>query len=248
MPIGTLVGYLVQIVRLQDLGVVLDAHTDILQELTEALFGTKIDFVKASGNLLLVDGVLNLDVKIGSAAFVGETDPENVYTLGAKLAINPDGNATFNEKFDLMTGKGVTKLDLTSGATLSETIVGLLGNLSLDLNVDLDLPGGVFGIGDLLNSFGIVDGGLTDSNGLDLIFEPLYKDESIDAQGGMHLGLTLSLRLALDYNDPENTLAMLNLSFDEDLVMGIENGKDKVVIESGDLLTVKSTARIFMST
>lgn len=238
MPIGTLVGYLVQIVRLQDLGVVLDAHTDILQELTEALFGTKIDFVKASGNLLLVDGVLNLDVKIGSAAFVGETDPENVYTLGAKLAINPDGNATFNEKFDL-TGKRITELDLTSGATLSETIVGLLGNLSLDLNVDLDLPGGVFGIGDLLNSFGIVDGGLTDSNGLDLIFEPLYKDESIDAQGGMHLGLTLSLRLALDYNDPENTLAMLNLSFDDDLVMGIgEDGNDKVVIESGDLLTV----------
>ena len=238
MPIGTLVGYLVQIVSLQDLGVVLDAHTTILQELTEALFGTKIDFVEASGNLLLVDGVLDLDVKIGSTAFGGETAPENVYTLGAKLAINPDGNATFNEKFDL-TGKRITELDLTSGATLSETIVGLLGNLSLDLNVDLDLPGGVFGIGDLLNSFGIVDGGLTDSNGLDLIFEPLYKDESIDAQGGMKLGLTLSLRLALDYNDPENTLAMLNLSFDEDLVMGIgEDGNDKVVIESGDLLTV----------
>ena len=238
MPIGTLVGYLVQIVSLQDLGVALDAHTTILQELTEALFGTKIDFVEASGNLLLVDGTLDLDVKIGSAAFGGETAPENVYTLGAKLAINPDGNATFNEKFDL-TGKRITELDLTSGATLSETIVGLLGNLSLDLNVDLDLPGGVFGIGDLLNSFGIVDGGLTDSNGLDLIFEPLYKDESIDAQGGMHLGLTLSLRLALDYDDPENTLAMLNLSFDDDLVMGIgEDGKDKVVIESGDLLTV----------
>lgn len=238
MPIGTLVGYLVQIVSLQDLGVALEAHTTILQELTEALFGTKIDFVEASGNLLLVDGTLDLDVKIGSAAFGGETAPENVYTLGAKLAINPDGNATFNEKFDL-TGKRITELDLTSGATLSETIVGLLGNLSLDLNVDLDLPGGVFGIGDLLNSFGIVDGGLTDSNGLDLIFEPLYKDESIDAQGGMHLGLTLSLRLALDYNDPENTLAMLNLSFDDDLVMGIgEDGNDKVVIESGDLLTV----------
>lgn len=238
MPIGTLVKYLVQIVSLQDLGVALDAHTTVLQELTEALFGTKIDFVEASGNLLLVDGTLDLDVKIGSAAFGGETKPENVYTFGAKLAINPDGNATFNEKFDLK-GKGVTELDLTSGATLSETIVGLLGNLSLDLNVDLDLPGGVFGIGDLLNSFGIVDGGLTDSNGLDLIFEPLYKNDSIDAQGGMKLGLTLSLRLALDYNDPENTLAMLNLSFDEDLVMGIgEDGNDKVVIESGDLLTV----------
>lgn len=238
MPIGTLVKYLVQIVSLQDLGVALNAHTTILQELTEALFGTKIDFVEASGNLLLVDGTLDLDVKIGSAAFGGETKPENVYTFGAKLAINPDGNATFNEKFDLK-GKGVTELDLTSGATLSETIVGLLGNLSLDLNVDLDLPGGVFGIGDLLNSFGIVDGGLTDSNGLDLIFEPLYKNDSISAQGGMKLGLTLSLRLALDYNDPENTLAMLNLSFDEDLVMGIgEDGNDKVVIESGDLLTV----------
>lgn len=237
MPIGTLVEYLVQIVSLQDLGVALDAHTTILKDLTKALFGTEIDFVEASGNLLLVDGVLDLAVDIGSAAFGGETKPENVYTLGAKLAINPDGNATFNEKFDLK-GKGVTELDLTSGATLSETIVGLLGNLSLDLNVELDLPSGVFGIGDLLNSFGIVDGGLTDSNGLDLIFEPLYKDESIGAQGGMKLGLTLSLRLALDYNDPENTLAMLNLSFDKDLVMGIENGEDKVVIEAGDLLTV----------
>ena len=104
---------------------------------------------------------------------------------------------------------------------------------------------GVFGIGDLLNNFGLVDGGLTDANGLDLIFEPLYKDDSTDApQGGMQLGLTLSLRLSLDAQTPENSLGMINVSFNQDMIMGTEQSEDgtiqnKVLFEEDtDFLTV----------
>ena len=243
MPVGTLVSHLIKMVSLQNLGVALNAHTALLKALTSELFGTAIDFVQADGSLLLVDGKLNLNVKVGDAAFAdGEevtTDPTNVYTLAAVLDIS---RATdISGKIEEVKSKRATELDLSNGETLADSLMGLLGNLSLDLNVDISLPGGVFGIGDLLNSFGLVQGGLTDANGLDLIFEPLYKDETnTTAEGGMKLGLTLSLRLALDAKKPANSLGELKLSFNENMVMGIgEDGQDKVLFEAGtNFLTV----------
>ena len=243
MPVGTLVSYLIQMVSLQNLGVALNAHTALLKALTSELFGTAIDFVEADGSLLLVDGKLNLNVKVGDAAFAdGEevtTDPTNVYTLAAVLDISRATDII--GKIEDVKEEPATELDLSNGATLADSLMGLLGNLSLDLNVDISLPGGVFGIGDLLNSFGLVQGGLTDANGLDLIFEPLYKDETnTTAEGGMKLGLTLSLRLALDAKKPANSLGELKLSFNENMVMGIgEDGQDKVLFEAGtNFLTV----------
>ena len=243
MPVGTLVSHLIKMVSLQNLGVALNAHTALLKALTSELFGTAIDFVQADGSLLLVDGKLNLNVYVGDAAFAdGEevtTDRINVYKLAAVLDIS---RATdISGKIEDVKSEPPTVLDLSNGATLADSLMGLLGNLSLDLNVDISLPGGVFGIGDLLNSFGLVQGGLTDANGLDLIFEPLYKDETNStADGGMKLGLTLSLRLALDAETPANSLGELKLSFNEDMVMGIgEDGQDKVLFKAGtNFLTV----------
>ena len=232
LPVGKLVETLIQMVSLRNLSVALDAHTGILQGLTEDLFGTAIDFVKADGNLLLVDGKLELNVNIGEAAFTEGQEPEfNVYALGAVLDISR--GTDISEKIKLVKEKPATDINLASGATLADSIMDVLGNVSLDLNLDISLPGGVFGIGDLLNSFGLVAGGLTDANGLDLIFEPLYQDADVTAEGGMQLGLTLSLRLALDAAKPENTLAMIDIAFNKDMVMGMENGEDKVLFEAG---------------
>ena len=241
MPVGTLVSHLIKMVSLQNLGVALNAHTALLKALTSELFGTAIDFVQADGSLLLVDGKLNLNVYVGDAAFAdGEevtTDRINVYKLAAVLDISRATDISGKIE-EVKSEERATVLDLSNGATLADSLMGLLGNLSLDLNVDISLPGGVFGIGDLLNSFGLVDGGLTDANGLDLIFEPLYKDET--NTGGMKLGLTLSLRLALDAEKPENSLGELKLSFNDDMVMGIgEDGQDKVLFKAGtNFLTV----------
>lgn len=231
LPVGKLVETLIQMVSLRNLSVALDAHTGILQGLTEDLFGTAIDFVAADGNLLLVDGKLELNVNIGEAAFTeGQKPGFNVYTLGAVLDISR--GTDISEKIKLVKEKPATDINLASGATLADSIMDVLGNVSLDLNLDISLPGGVFGIGDLLNSFGLVAGGLTDANGLDLIFEPLYQDADGTADGGMQLGLTLSLRLALDAAKPENTLAMIDIAFNKDMVMGMENGEDKVLFEA----------------
>ncbi len=229
LPVGKLVETLIQMVSLRNLSVALDAHTGILQGLTEDLFGTAIDFAQADGNLLLVDGKLELNVRIGEAAFTEGQEPEfNVYKLGAVLDISR--GTDISEKIKLVKEKPATDINLASGATLADSIMDVLGNVSLDLNLDISLPGGVFGIGDLLNSFGLVAGGLTDANGLDLIFEPLYQDADV---GGMQLGLTLSLRLALDAANPENTLAMIDIAFNKDMVMGMENGEDKVLFKAG---------------
>lgn len=246
MPVGTLVSYLIQMVSLKNLGVALDAHTTLLKDFTRALFGYQIDFVEAEGNLLLVDGKLDLSVKIGSGAFADDTvteEPGNVYTLGAVLDISR--GTDISDKITAVKAKPTTEIDLSNGASLADSIMDLLGNVSLDLNVDLSLPGGVFGIGDLLNSFGLVDGGLTDANGLDLIFEPLYKDDSTDApQGGMQLGLTLSLRLSLDAQKPENSLGAIKLTFNKDMIMGTTKDEDgtiqnKVLFRAGtDFLTL----------
>ena len=231
MPVGTLVSYLIQMVSLKNLGVALDAHTTLLKDFTLALFGYAIDFVEAEGNLLLVDGKLDLSVKIGSGAFADDTvtdEPENVYTLGAVLDISR--GTDISDKITEVKAKPTTEIDLSNGASLADSIMNLLGNVSLDLNVDLSLPGGVFGIGDLLNSFGLVDGGLTDANGLDLIFEPLYKDDNVDApQGGMQLGLTLSLRLSLDAQTPENSLGAIKLTFNKDMIMGTTQDEDGTI-------------------
>lgn len=238
LPIGKLVEHLIKLVSLKNLGVALSAQTDALQALTKDLFGTAIDFVEAEGDLLLVDGKLDLEVDVSNAA-AGSSEATNVYTLSATLDISTAYDIA--DKINAIKEKPATAIDLTSGATLSESIVGILGNLALDLNVNINLPGGVFGIGDLLNSFGIVEGGLTDSNGLDLIFEPLYveNDETVTA-GGMQLGLNLSLKMALDYNDPVNTLAMLKISFDRDMIMGTTaDGGNKVLFNEGtDFLTL----------
>ena len=251
LPVGKLVETLIQMVSLRNLSVALDAHTGILQDLTKDLFGTAIDFVEedgnaidfveVDGNLLLVDGKLELNVRIGEDAFTEGQEPEfNVYTLGAVLDISR--GTDISEKIELVKEKwkaSRTYINLASGATLADSIMDVLGNVSLDLNLDISLPGGVFGIGDLLNSFGLVAGGLTDANGLDLIFEPLYQDADVTAEadgshnGGMQLGLTLSLRLALDAANPENTLAMIDIAFNKDMVMGMENGEDKVLFEAG---------------
>lgn len=246
MPVGTLVSYLIQMVSLKNLGVALDAHTTLLKDFTRALFGYQIDFVEAEGNLLLVDGKLDLSVKIGSGAFADDTvteEPGNVYTLGAVLDISR--GTDISDKITAVKAKPTTEIDLSNGASLADSIMDLLGNVSLDLNVDLSLPGGVFGIGDLLNSFGLVDGGLTDANGLDLIFEPLYKDDSVDApQGGMQLGLTLSLRLSLDAQTPEKSLGAIKLTFNKDMIMGTTQDEDgtiqnKVLFRKGtDFLTL----------
>ena len=226
LPVGTLVSYLIQMVSLKNLGVALDAHTTLLKDFTRALFGYEIDFVEAEGNLLLVDGKLDLGVKIASGAFADE--PGNVYTLGAVLDISR--GTDISDKITAVKAKDTTEIDLSNGASLADSIMDLLGNVSLDLNVDLSLPGGVFGIGDLLNSFGLVDGGLTDANGLDLIFEPLYKDDSADAtQGGMQLGLTLSLRLSLDAQTPENSLGAIKLTFNKDMIMGTTQDEDGTI-------------------
>lgn len=231
MPVGTLVSYLIQMVSLKNLGVALDAHTTLLKDFTRALFGYQIDFVEAEGNLLLVDGKLDLSVKIGSGAFADDTvteEPGNVYTLGAVLDISR--GTDISDKITAVKAKPTTEIDLSNGASLADSIMDLLGNVSLDLNVDLSLPGGVFGIGDLLNNFGLVDGGLTDANGLDLIFEPLYKDDSTDApQGGMQLGLTLSLRLSLDAQKPENSLGAIKLTFNKDMIMGTTKDEDGTI-------------------
>ncbi len=231
MPVGTLVSYLIQMVSLKNLGVALDAHTTLLKDFTRALFGYAIDFVEAEGNLLLVDGKLDLSVKIASGAFADDTvteEPGNVYTLGAVLDISR--GTDISDKITAVKEKPTTEIDLSNGASLADSIMNLLGNVSLDLNVDLSLPGGVFGIGDLLNSFGLVDGGLTDANGLDLIFEPLYKDDSVDApQGGMQLGLTLSLRLSLDAQTPENSLGAIKLTFNKDMIMGTTKDEDGTI-------------------
>lgn len=231
MPVGTLVSYLIQMVSLKNLGVALDAHTTLLKDFTSALFGYEIDFVEAEGNLLLVDGKLDLSVKIASGAFADDTvteEPDNVYTLGAVLDISR--GTDISDKITAVKEKPTTEIDLSNGASLADSIMDLLGNVSLDLNVDLSLPGGVFGIGDLLNSFGLVDGGLTDANGLDLIFEPLYKDDSTDApQGGMQLGLTLSLRLSLDAQTPENSLGAIKLTFNKDMIMGTTQDEDGTI-------------------
>ena len=230
MPVGTLVSYLIQMVSLKNLGVALDAHTTLLKDFTSALFGYEIDFVEAEGNLLLVDGKLDLSVKIASGAFADDTvteEPDNVYTLGAVLDISR--GTDISDKINAVKEKPTTEIDLSNGASLADSIMDLLGNVSLDLNVDLSLPGGVFGIGDLLNSFGLVDGGLTDANGLDLIFEPLYKDDSTDAQGGMQLGLTLSLRLSLDAQTPENSLGAIKLTFNKDMIMGTTKDEDGTI-------------------
>lgn len=246
MPVGTLVSYLIQMVSLKNLGVALDAHTTLLKDFTRALFGYAIDFVEAEGNLLLVDGKLDLGVKIASGAFADDTvteEPGNVYTLGAVLDISR--GTDISDKITAVKEKPTTEIDLSNGASLADSIMNLLGNVSLDLNVDLSLPGGVFGIGDLLNSFGLVDGGLTDANGLDLIFEPLYKDDSVDApQGGMQLGLTLSLRLSLDAQTPEKSLGAIKLTFNKDMIMGTTQDEDgtiqnKVLFREGtDFLTL----------
>ena len=246
LPVGTLVSYLIQMVSLKNLGVALDAHTTLLKDFTRALFGYEIDFVEAEGNLLLVDGKLDLSVKIASGAFADDTvteEPDNVYTLGAVLDISR--GTDISDKITAVKEKDPTEIDLSNGASLADSIMDLLGNVSLDLNVDLSLPGGVFGIGDLLNSFGLVDGGLTDANGLDLIFEPLYKDDSVDApQGGMQLGLTLSLRLSLDAQTPENSLGAIKLTFNKDMIMGTTQDEDgtiqnKVLFREGtDFLTL----------
>ena len=246
LPVGTLVSYLIQMVSLKNLGVALDAHTTLLKDFTRALFGYQIDFVEAEGNLLLVDGKLDLSVKIASGAFADDTvteEPDNVYTLGAVLDISR--GTDISDKITAVKEKPTTEIDLSNGASLADSIMNLLGNVSLDLNVDLSLPGGVFGIGDLLNSFGLVDGGLTDANGLDLIFEPLYKDDSVDApQGGMQLGLTLSLRLSLDAQTPENSLGAIKLTFNKDMIMGTTQDEDgtiqnKVLFREGtDFLTL----------
>lgn len=231
MPVGTLVSYLIQMVSLKNLGVALDAHTTLLKDFTSALFGYEIDFVEAEGNLLLVDGKLDLSVKIASGAFADDTvteEPGNVYTLGAVLDISR--GTDISDKITAVKEKPTTEIDLSNGASLADSIMDLLGNVSLDLNVDLSLPGGVFGIGDLLNSFGLVDGGLTDANGLDLIFEPLYKDDNVDApQGGMQLGLTLSLRLSLDAQTPENSLGAIKLTFNKDMIMGTTQDEDGTI-------------------
>ena len=230
MPVGTLVSYLIQMVSLKNLGVALDAHTTLLKDFTHELFGYAIDFVEAEGNLLLVDGKLDLSVKIASGAFADDTvteEPDNVYTLGAVLDISR--GTDISDKITEVKKKPTTEIDLSNGASLADSIMDLLGNVSLDLNVDLSLPGGVFGIGDLLNSFGLVDGGLTDANGLDLIFEPLYKDDSADAQGGMQLGLTLSLRLSLDAQTPENSLGAIKLTFNKDMIMGTTQDEDGTI-------------------
>lgn len=231
MPVGTLVSYLIQMVSLKNLGVALDAHTTLLKDFTRALFGYAIDFVEAEGNLLLVDGKLDLSVKIASGAFADDTvteEPGNVYTLGAVLDISR--GTDISDKITAVKEKPTTEIDLSNGASLADSIMNLLGNVSLDLNVDLSLPGGVFGIGDLLNNFGLVDGGLTDANGLDLIFEPLYKDDSADApQGGMQLGLTLSLRLSLDAQKPENSLGAIKLTFNKDMIMGTTQDEDGTI-------------------
>ena len=230
MPVGTLVSYLIQMVSLKNLGVALDAHTTLLKDFTRELFGYAIDFVEAEGNLLLVDGKLDLSVKIGSGKFADDTvteEPGNVYTLGAVLDISR--GTDISDKITAVKEKPTTEIDLSNGASLADSIMNLLGNVSLDLNVDLSLPGGVFGIGDLLNSFGLVDGGLTDANGLDLIFEPLYKDDSTDAQGGMQLGLTLSLRLSLDAQTPENSLGAIKLTFNKDMIMGTTQDEDGTI-------------------
>ena len=248
LPVGTLVSYLIQMVSLKNLGVALDAHTTLLKDFTRALFGYEIDFVEAEGNLLLVDGKLDLGVKIasGAGAFADDTvtdESKNVYTLGAVLDISR--GTDISDKITAVKEKPTTEIDLSNGASLADSIMDLLGNVSLDLNVDLSLPGGVFGIGDLLNSFGLVDGGLTDANGLDLIFEPLYKDGSTDApQGGMQLGLTLSLRLSLDAQKPENSLGAIKLTFNKDMIMGTTQDEDgtiqnKVLFRAGtDFLTL----------
>lgn len=231
MPVGTLVSYLIQMVSLKNLGVALDAHTTLLKDFTRELFGYAIDFVEAEGNLLLVDGKLDLSVKIGSGKFADDTvteEPGNVYTLGAVLDISR--GTDISDKITAVKEKPTTEIDLSNGASLADSIMDLLGNVSLDLNVDLSLPGGVFGIGDLLNNFGLVDGGLTDANGLDLIFEPLYKDDSTDApQGGMQLGLTLSLRLSLDAQKPENSLGAIKLTFNKDMIMGTTKDEDGTI-------------------
>lgn len=231
MPVGTLVSYLIQMVSLKNLGVALDAHTTLLKDFTRELFGYAIDFVEAEGNLLLVDGKLDLGVKIASGAFADDTvteEPGNVYTLGAVLDISR--GTDISDKITAVKEKPTTEIDLSNGASLADSIMDLLGNVSLDLNVDLSLPGGVFGIGDLLNSFGLVDGGLTDANGLDLIIEPLYKDDSTDApQGGMQLGLTLSLRLSLDAQTPENSLGAIKLTFNKDMIMGTTQDEDGTI-------------------
>ena len=120
MPVGTLVSYLIQMVSLKNLGVALDAHTTLLKDFTRELFGYAIDFVEAEGNLLLVDGKLDLSVKIASDAFADDTvtdKPDNVYTLGAVLDISR--GTDISDKITAVKEKPTTEIDLSNGASLA---------------------------------------------------------------------------------------------------------------------------------
>ncbi|MDE5617871.1 MAG: hypothetical protein K2I79_00075, partial [Clostridia bacterium] len=206
---------------LHNSSLVLDAQAAAIDELLYTLAGIHLDIVDVSGAIYLINGKIELGAKI----YDGIPTSAGVNSLNISLGIALSENS--EERVAQMRAEiaeidaNAVELDFTNGKTLSQTVMNVLGGLSLKLDVKLTLPEGVFGVGNLLKSFGI---DIADTNAFELVI----------SGGNMQLDASLVAKAAFDYNNPNNTVVMLEIVMNSDAVFGGYDGESNVVFHAGD--------------
>ena len=147
----------------------------------------------------------------------------NALTVGLGLSIAENGiDETAALKSAIAHAEATAvELDFTNGKTLAQTVLDVLGGVNLQLDVKVQLPEGVFGIGDLLSGFGI---DIADANAFELII----------SGGDLRLDASLIAKAAFDYDNPNNTTVMLEVVMNSDAVFGAVGGEDNIVFHAGD--------------
>ncbi|MDE6550781.1 MAG: hypothetical protein K2M44_04725 [Clostridia bacterium] len=216
LDIAELIKSVAKIVRLHNSSIALEAGTDTIDSLLYSLMGVHLDVVGVDGAIYLINGKAELNANIydydGKALTVG---------LGLSIAENGiDETTTLADAIQHAQSTAV-ELDFSSGKTLAQTVLDVLGGMSLQLDVKLQLPEGVFGIGDLLTGFGI---NIADANAFELII----------SGGNMRLDASLIAKAAFDYDNHNNTAIMLEVVMNSDAVFGAVDGQDNIVFHGGD--------------
>ncbi len=216
LDVAELIKSVAKIVRLHNTSIALEASTDAIDQLLFGMFGIHLDVLDVNGAIYLINGRAELNANIydydGNALTVG---------LGLSIAENGiDETAALKSAIAHAEATAV-ELDFTNGKTLAQTVLDVLGGVSLQLDVKVQLPEGVFGIGDLLSGFGI---DIADANAFELII----------SGGDLRLDASLIAKAAFDYDNPNNTTVMLEVVMNSDAVFGAVGGEDNIVFHAGD--------------
>ena len=215
LDVAELIKSVAKIVRLHNTSIALEASTDAIDQLLFGMFGIHLDVLDVNGAIYLINGRAELNANIydydGNALTVG---------LGLSIAENGiDETAALKSAIAHAEATAV-ELDFTNGKTLAQTVLDVLGGVNLQLDVKVQLPEGVFGIGDLLSGFGI---DIADANAFELII----------SGGDLRLDASLIAKAAFDYDNPNNTTVMLEVVMNSDAVFGAVGGEDNIVFHAG---------------